>query len=875
MYRTKYVIAGKWVNNENTEDTFPITAENIKILVRDSNYEKENLTKGMLRLMLDKNFMDKLILLANNASIFLYCEKVLYDQNNQPISSTPIQTDWSGEYTYVASNDINYNKEIDYMGDNSEDKKDVYKQIMLGIFFKEANERNNGTENRVIRETSIQNTVIKSMDSMPLLIEPFDYNNIIDQLAIPPQESLVKFIDFMNQYKVFYETPYRFFIDAKCVYLLSSSGQATESKDEKYSSVYFNVFSLTQTGGFIEGMEDDDTNKRYDVPILVKDTNYTMDKTRSKYMNEIEAIMDPAKENSILNATELNTQLEQIKQYTVDINNKIKAKIPELKKISVDIRNIEITTIGATDDVKESLDALSKKVEVAKAEINKVATPKTGEQDSFDDPSGSTRKPTTTSGGGGSGSSSSGTPAPQYFTMNGTRKQYYFDLLTNSLAAAQYQGKEFYKAKDVVSKCSNTTIESLMHTAYIPSAVNSVSLINVFENKNLLSKFSGSAKSFCSTNQQQIGDLFPILGNGKKSQANASTILNAIKEIRSAKLSFMSQCPNATDDGTDFQSIIDGMTPLIEKIQSAIGSAGGGFDKYNVIPSIVGKVVESVAGEIGNINKLTTQVSNILTEFQASWQAVGNKINSNIAGVMKGLSNAGGIVNSLSSLKFGSLEDIFGSLNKIKDISQLGRVGLSCFDLKLDGSGKGGRSIVKVDNDNYNILKNIKANIENKDNRIVLNKLDLDAEVFTPNKEFIIHNYDAHCDKDGFFILQRKVEIYIREDKEFNCTTMLEFDKIKTEPKDVAEKAGTTAEQTTREKIKQNGEKNVNIKDIIKNGRDIIDTVKKNGISIDSIVKATKTAKQIEESIRKMGSKQGASPSPLGGRDSKDPFIIH
>ena len=875
MYRTKYVIAGKWVNNENTEDTFPITAENIKILVRDSNYEKENLTKGMLRLMLDKNFMDKLILLANNASIFLYCEKVLYDQNNQPISSTPIQTDWSGEYTYVASNDINYNKEIDYMGDNSEDKKDVYKQIMLGIFFKEANERNNGTENRVIRETSIQNTVIKSMDSMPLLIEPFDYNNIIDQLAIPPQESLVKFIDFMNQYKVFYETPYRFFIDAKCVYLLSSSGQATESKDEKYSSVYFNVFSLTQTGGFIEGMEDDDTNKRYDVPILVKDTNYTMDKTRSKYMNEIEAIMDPAKENSILNATELNTQLEQIKQYTVDINNKIKAKIPELKKISVDIRNIEITTIGATDDVKESLDALSKKVEVAKAEINKVATPKAGEQDSFDDPSGSTRKPTTTSGGGGSGSSSSGTPAPQYFTMNGTRKQYYFDLLTNSLAAAQYQGKEFYKAKDVVSKCSNTTIESLMHTAYIPSAVNSVSLINVFENKNLLSKFSGSAKSFCSTNQQQIGDLFPILGNGKKSQASASTILNAIKEIRSAKLSFMSQCPNATDDGTDFQSIIDGMTPLIEKIQSAIGSAGGGFDKYNVIPSIVGKVVESVAGEIGNINKLTTQVSNILTEFQASWQAVGNKINSNIAGVMKGLSNAGGIVNSLSSLKFGSLEDIFGSLNKIKDISQLGRVGLSCFDLKLDGSGKGGRSIVKVDNDNYNILKNIKANIENKDNRIVLNKLDLDAEVFTPNKEFIIHNYDAHCDKDGFFILQRKVEIYIREDKEFNCTTMLEFDKIKTEPKDVAEKAGTTAEQTTREKIKQNGEKNVNIKDIIKNGRDIIDTVKKNGISIDSIVKATKTAKQIEESIRKMGSKQGASPSPLGGRDSKDPFIIH
>ena len=239
---------------------------------------------------------------------------------------------------------------------------------------------------------------------------------------------------------------------------------------------------------------------------------------------------------------------------------------------------------------------------------------------------------------------------------------------------------------------------------------------------------------------------------------------------------------------------------------------------------------------------------------------------------MKGLSNAGGIVDSLSSLKFGSLEDIFSSINKIKDISQLGRVGLSCFDLKLDGSGNG-KSIVKVENDNYNILKNIKANIENKDNRIVLNKLDLDAEIFTPNKEFIIHNYDAHSDKDGFFILQRKVEIYIREDKEFNCTTMLEFDKVKVEPKDVAEKAGTTAEQTARAKMEQSGQKEVNIDDIIKNGRDIINTVKNNGISIDSIVKVAGSAKQIEESIRKMDSTQGASPNLKIG--NKNPFLLH
>lgn len=67
-------------------------------------------------------------------------------------------------------------------------------------------------------------------------------------------------------------------------------------------------------------------------------------------------------------------------------------------------------------------------------------------------------------------------------------------------------------------------------------------------------------------------------------------------------------------------------------------------------------------------------------------------------------------------------------------------------------------------------------------NQLSISKSGLDPSVFTPNKRFIIKNYDAHSNKDGLFVLNKKTEVYKREDENFTCTTILDFAKLVEQP---------------------------------------------------------------------------------------------
>ena len=81
-------------------------------------------------------------------------------------------------------------------------------------------------------------------------------------------------------------------------------------------------------------------------------------------------------------------------------------------------------------------------------------------------------------------------------------------------------------------------------------------------------------------------------------------------------------------------------------------------------------------------------------------------------------------------------------------------------------------------NDNANMVKNIQSEMENMVNQLSVNKYDLDPSVFTPNKKYTIKNYHGHNDKDGIFLLNKKTEVYVREDDTFTCNTMLDFCRV-------------------------------------------------------------------------------------------------
>ena len=129
------------------------------------------------------------------------------------------------------------------------------------------------------------------------------------------------------------------------------------------------------------------------------------------------------------------------------------------------------------------------------------------------------------------------------------------------------------------------------------------------------------------------------------------------------------------------------------------------------------------------------------------------------------------------------INQIKSSLDSVQDISSISGSGVTKVNTVLNMGDAGNASdkqmIVRVKNDNVNMVKNVKAQVELENVKLSVNKNDLDSSVMTINKEYIIKNIDAQSANDGKFLLSRKRELFIRQDTNFVMNTMLDFKRLK------------------------------------------------------------------------------------------------
>ena len=167
----------------------------------------------------------------------------------------------------------------------------------------------------------------------------------------------------------------------------------------------------------------------------------------------------------------------------------------------------------------------------------------------------------------------------------------------------------------------------------------------------------------------------------------------------------------------------------------------------------------------------------------------------------------GSTLGSLASMTLGDMASkalkgkvTFSNLGELKmnlfkfDLGGVGKLGVGniAFNLNIGpipGLGEiAGTKLLKVRNDNPNQLKNIKSEIELNKNNLSFNKFGLDPSTFTPNKRYLIKNFNGHDNKDGVFILRQKIEVYSHDGDKFIANTHLSFLKAGEE-----ETGGTTA----------------------------------------------------------------------------------
>lgn len=779
MQDWKFRIAGKIVIPGMENQTLNIYPENIKSIVRISDYIGRNEPMMMARMNLDKNFFDIIVKNAKDATLYLKIDK--YNNNEELPNKTTIKY-IEEEFVMVVSSDVNYKKDLDYMKAGKEanekaafnpndDAKDKYREIILGLMSKKAMDANKVVANNVFRDTDMMSMACTYMTDLHLLIEPFDYNKTKDQFVMPPKDTLSTTIDYLNSVEVFYSTQYLFFIDEPyCTYLISRSGKGIQKKDEKYKDVFIHLRKSTDSMMMAPGMNEDDQNQRYSLDVPAVRSKYNIDHDSAKLFSELQAVLNPNQMNNV----DKSNDVLKIQNY---INKTVGTFRQYLHNFAKNIGNIgeRVSVLKSTFNSK-LLDEIAPKtnlINTIQSHAISLELLKTPTEVSVTE--GDASFPVSLVSGDFSSAISSAVSSYMSSaysqiaglgTMNGC-----FGQVSDNLVPAYYKATNLdnflgsvtnVNAQDVITKTTK------MGT----SIGNSSDSISKFFSANV------SGKTYTISNTS-----YSVTSVSDQMQSAKSTI-QAI-QARSKYSLVIDQHSDSDKNLNNVKANADKVTRWSNEVnsackdmQSTISACGSIVSTYGTFANIVTNFTNGL-NSIVNVD-LKSKFCNI-TPVVNQIQGISNTLNK-VTNAMSVFSNISSILNS-GSLNLDALKTISQNLNKIKDIKAIGKTGIPAINVALQLGNlanvfKPGTKLIKSRNDNPNQIKNIKSEIETMLNQVSFSKPGLDPSVFTPNKRYTIKNFDGHSEKDGIFILNKKIESYVREGDSFICTLTLHFSKI-------------------------------------------------------------------------------------------------
>lgn len=270
----------------NAAEIYNLEIKDIHYLYIDYDYINANMPWMIVNVSLDKNLLDKMIKFATTSVINITVSRFKSNTDLLGVKSVYIQEQCS----YFLANDYNKNKEMDYQDINAT-RTDIYQNVSIGLIKVDHINKNQKLFSGILSGSSLMDSVYYCCSGLPVLIEPFKYNPLIKQLILPNLSSVATAIEFLNsRYHAFYDTPYRFFMDFKTTYLISSSGIPIPKKGDLINSVIFNVKKQNDMSGVNQGMITDLKQKVYIIDLLYG-TNIEVleDKSLDKNINTISA----------------------------------------------------------------------------------------------------------------------------------------------------------------------------------------------------------------------------------------------------------------------------------------------------------------------------------------------------------------------------------------------------------------------------------------------------------------------------------------------------------------------------------------------------------------------------------------------------------
>ena len=352
--KTHYTAEFTYLNIKDNVMT-KIKNESVKSIIIDHNYDKNCMPIMYVNLSLDKSLIDHMIQNANTNLIAV----VLYKYDELTNSKEKIEC-FRNKFTYFLNNSINKNDPIDYNKATEEQYRgDTYMSISIGLLCVDHVNRNKRTIEFSVNNTSMSSMVSHVLSGFnPLIMNPLFKNDTLNKFVMQPKDSVNSALRFLNNYRVFYQTPYRFYQDWNCTYLLDSSGKSVKTPGERYSSVVVNIKEIPLNGRIDVGYLDNRNDGVYEVPVNYVDTDILDNTIINKSRNRIRGIN---------NGSDISTGLKYNASYSTNktINTRINFDNNDIiSNMKADSDNNTFFIFFTKEDIDTSIFTINKKITV-------------------------------------------------------------------------------------------------------------------------------------------------------------------------------------------------------------------------------------------------------------------------------------------------------------------------------------------------------------------------------------------------------------------------------------------------------------------------------------------------------------------------------
>jgi len=246
-----------------------ILNESIKSIIIDHNYEVNCMPVLYANLTLDKKLIDDMIVNCNENLIMIALNKF----DNLTDEKQEIEC-FRKKFTYFLPKNVNSNDSVDYTEETADTYlSNTYVTVSIGLMCVDHINNNKKSFNYTLKNTTIGEPVRQVMSHFNnLIMEPIGDSKVINQLFLPEENSVTKALIALNNIRVFYSTPFRYYQDFNFTYLLSSSGKAIKKPGELYTSVIIEIEDVLATNANEIGTIINRTSKTYQVPVNYANT---------------------------------------------------------------------------------------------------------------------------------------------------------------------------------------------------------------------------------------------------------------------------------------------------------------------------------------------------------------------------------------------------------------------------------------------------------------------------------------------------------------------------------------------------------------------------------------------------------------------------